>query len=433
MNKFGNDIPCNYVNFVVITMKLIRTKFKSGERYSLLVDDKGMPIWYPTLFATSKLRNSAKAPNTIEAHLNAIKLLIEWSHSSNIVLEEIFSAKQFLTTEQIEHLCIYLKGKKDEKIYEGFKSCRNQRKELHRAKIRSEESISSSTAYIRISYVANYIDWLAKHVISERNQIINSDISLGISRMVRSLKARRPTRSISSRNPKKGLADNQRDIVLRIINPNSIDLPFSTETKERDSLIFEILYKTGIRLGELLSIKISDFNFQNNTLHIHRRHDDVYDPRLKQPVAKTFDRLLPISRKLAERTHDYILRERSQVVGANKHDFLFVTYKSGPYCGKPLSSSGLYKIINQVRESIDDLSDLTPHIFRHTWNDMFSEKVDEQGISEAEEEKLRSNLMGWAEGSGTSKTYTQRHIEKKAHQVSILLQKEIDDGINKNK
>lgn len=143
--------------------------------------------------------------------------------------------------------------------------------------------------------------------------------------------------------------------------------------------------------------------------------------------------MLPISRKLAERTHDYILRERSQVVGANKHDFLFVTYKSGPYCGKPLSSSGLYKIINQVRESIDDLSDLTPHIFRHTWNDMFSEKVDEQGISEAEEEKLRSNLMGWAEGSGTSKTYTQRHIEKKAHQVSILLQKEIDDGINKNK
>ncbi len=44
---------------------------------------------------------------------------------------------------------------------------------------------------------------------------------------------------------------------------------------------------------------------------------------------------------------------------------------------------------------------------------MFSEKVDEQGISEAEEEKLRSNLMGWAEGSGTSKTIYPRHIEKR--------------------
>jgi hypothetical protein len=30
-------------------MKLIRTKFESGERYSLLIDDNGVPNWYPTL------------------------------------------------------------------------------------------------------------------------------------------------------------------------------------------------------------------------------------------------------------------------------------------------------------------------------------------------------------------------------------------------
>ena len=72
-------------------------------------------------FCYEQTQNSAKAPNTIEAHLNAIKLLIEWSHSSNIVLEEIFSAKQFLTTEQIEHLCIYLKGKKMKKFMKALK------------------------------------------------------------------------------------------------------------------------------------------------------------------------------------------------------------------------------------------------------------------------------------------------------------------------
>ncbi len=83
-------------------MKLIRTKFESGERYSLLIDDNGVPNWYPTLFATSKLRNSAKASNTIEAYLNAVKLLLEWCHTNNILLEETFLKKQFLTTEQIE-------------------------------------------------------------------------------------------------------------------------------------------------------------------------------------------------------------------------------------------------------------------------------------------------------------------------------------------
>ena len=413
-------------------MKLIRTKFESGERYSLLIDDNGVPNWYPTLFATSKLRNSAKASNTIEAYLNAVKLLLEWCHTNNILLEETFLKKQFLTTEQIEGLCIYLRDKKDKKTDEKLRKPIIQRKEFNRAKIRTNESVSNATTYIRISYIANYLDWFAKQIISERNQIIDREISHNISCMVKSLKARRPSRPVSSRSTKKGLAETQRSILLDLLNSNSSNDSFSLETKERDLLIFEIFFKTGIRLGELLSIKISDFNFQNNTLHIPRRHDDVHDPRLKQPVAKTLDRLLPISRKLAEQIHNYILKERSKISGANKHNFLFVTYKSGPFCGKPLSLSGIYKIVNRVRSSNEELSDLTPHIFRHTWNDMFSEKVDQQGIKEAEEEKLRSNLMGWAEGSGTSTTYTKRHIAKKAHEVSLLLQREIDDGIKKS-
>lgn len=417
---------------MVTVMKLTRTKFMSGERYSLLVDDKGVPAWYPTLFATSKLRNSAKAPNTIEAHLNAIRLLLEWSRSENLILEDLFSKNQFLTTEQIEILCIYLKEKKDTKNHSLAKSSKIQRKEMHRARIKSKHAVASSTAYIRITYVAKYIEWLAKQILSERNRIIDRDISHSIASMIASLRARRPTRPVSSRSAKRGLGNDQRSLLLALINPNSPDSPFSSETKERDSLIFEIFYKTGMRMGELLSIKISDFNFQRNTLHIPRRHDDIGDPRLKQPVAKTLDRLLPLNRELSSRIHNYILKDRAKVTGANKHNFLFITYKAGPYCGKPLSSSGLYKIVNSVRNSADELSDLTPHIFRHTWNDLFSEKMDDLGVAEAEEEKLRSNLMGWAEGSGTSATYTRRHIEKKAHEASLLLQKGVHDDLSKN-
>ena len=39
--------------------RLKRVKFDSGERYSLLIDNDGIPLWYPTLFATSQLRNAA--------------------------------------------------------------------------------------------------------------------------------------------------------------------------------------------------------------------------------------------------------------------------------------------------------------------------------------------------------------------------------------
>ena len=404
-------------------LKLTRVKFESsGERYSLLTGSDGLPLWYPTLFATSQLRNAAKAPNTIEAHLNAIKLLFEWANSHEIDLKQSFSTMKFLTVEQIESLCSYLKHDRSQRVKSNVIPIRMANKERTRASLTQTKTVAKQTYYIRISYIADYLEWFAKRVLSERKIIISREISHLISLMIRSLKARRPIRSINQRNAPKGVSEAQRELLLSVCDPKYLNSPFSSKTRERDSLLVEILYRTGVRLGELLSIKISDLNFQENTLLIARRHDDVDDPRIKQPVAKTLDRLLPLSRGLSQRIHDYILRDRSLVKGANRHEFLFITYKSGPHCGTPLSTSSVYRIINRVTSNIDCLSKLTPHVLRHTWNDRFSEKADAQGLDQAEEEKLRSYLMGWKEGSGTSATYTRRHIEKEAHRVSLLLQ-----------
>jgi hypothetical protein len=38
--------------------------------------------------------------------------------------------------------------------------------------------------------------------------------------------------------------------------------------------------------------------------------------------------------------------------------------------------------------------------------------------------------MGWKEGSGTATTYTRRHIENKAKEVALLLQKSIKGNSN---
>jgi hypothetical protein len=65
-------------------------------------------------------------------------------------LEETFLKKQFLTTEQIEILCIYLRDKKDKKTDEKLRKPIIQRKEFNRAKIRTNESVSNATTYIRI-------------------------------------------------------------------------------------------------------------------------------------------------------------------------------------------------------------------------------------------------------------------------------------------
>ena len=52
--------------------------FGGGERVPLLHDARGLPLFYPTLFATAKLRNAGIAVNTIRNKLLDILVLLRW-------------------------------------------------------------------------------------------------------------------------------------------------------------------------------------------------------------------------------------------------------------------------------------------------------------------------------------------------------------------
>jgi integrase len=68
---------------------------------------------------------------------------------------------------------------------------------------------------------------------------------------------------------------------------------------------------------------------------------------------------------------------------------------------------------------------------RHTWNDRFSEEVDKKDIDPETEKHIRSYLMGWAPTSSTAATYTRRHAQRKAREVSLALQTKLMNPGNK--
>ncbi|GFZ62509.1 hypothetical protein PSE10C_47960 [Pseudomonas amygdali pv. eriobotryae] len=55
--------------------------------------------------------------------------------------------------------------------------------------------------------------------------------------------------------------------------------------------------------------------------------------------------------------------------------------------------------------------------------------MDLAKVSEAEEERMRSFLMGWAPTSKTSVNYTRRHVRLKAQQVSLAMQTKQVEGV----
>jgi hypothetical protein len=70
--------------------------FSDGERYPILLNSKGKPHWYSTLYLTTQVRNASKTPNTMAAVLPALRVFFNWSHSINHDLEYRFSHKKFL-------------------------------------------------------------------------------------------------------------------------------------------------------------------------------------------------------------------------------------------------------------------------------------------------------------------------------------------------
>lgn len=407
-------------------------KFADGERYPMLLGPDRRPDFYATLFATTQVRNASKAANTIKANLEAIRVLYAWAAENEVKLVDRLSRCQFLTNQESESLrsfvqkARWLPGKGDGSSKVVLLLPKTSRKESARSlsMVSSDPRISHDTQYIRLTYIVKFIGWISERLIEQEARSVDEKNYKQIKRMQSRLLALRPPRTRGLMlNARRGLDENSQKRLLALVAADTPKNPFQPEVQCRNELIIWLLLFLGIRHGELLAMKVSDFDFQRNEVVIPRRSDDVDDPRANQPKAKTLDRRIPLTSELSDKVYRYVMENRRHHRAARRHSFLLVTHKKGPYAGHPLRSAGLQKIMSTIRSVAGgDLDQLCPHVLRHTTNDNFSRLMDEQDVKEEAEQKMRSNLMGWREGSGTAAVYTRRHTEEKARGAMLKLQ-----------
>ncbi|HNP64294.1 MAG TPA: site-specific integrase [Woeseiaceae bacterium] len=376
----------------------------------MLIESRtGLPLHYPNLYVTTQVRNRSLSHSSMAAALAGIKVFLDFVHSRDIDLRERFVKKRFLTMPELDALSDY--------------SLRDYRADDSLAS-NSCPTVARSTQYHRLSTIANYIAWLGATIPSGRlDRVARSALDQTVAR----IKARRPrNRNRASSRPDRSLSADQIEAALGSLDPTSETNPFVIPgVRERNWVIFLLLYHLGLRSGELLGLRIRDVDFQKCQVVVARRPDERDDPRVDQPLAKTLDRRLPMSAGLSKLVHNYVVGSRRAFSAARKHDFLFVTHAKGACRGQPISRQGFNALFRRIRSEIPLLENLTPHRLRHTWNKRFSDEIDamSEPISTQEEEKIRSYLMGWREGSGTSSVYNRRHIEDKAQLAALALQR----------
>ena len=135
----------------------------------------------------------------------------------------------------------------------------------------------------------------------------------------------------------------QMDEVIRLL-----EAPKGNNPKEiRDKAMLELLYATGIRVTELITLTTSQLNMQMNYV--------VCNDGQK-------DRIIPFGIKAREALLNYLEYSRSMMLNDPKSDLLFVNCS-----GESMSRQGFWKLIKKYAEKAGITADITPHTLRHSF------------------------------------------------------------------
>jgi integrase len=408
-------------------------KLTTGERFPLLLNGDGEPLFAPTVYALTELRARNQATNTISAVFRAIQVLYLFLDKRGLDLSSRLSSGQLFSLGEVEDLVRFsrLPVERLEALLPEACGNRDQQEVLSSEKARMRlrldisDEVSPAFAGTRMRYIRGYLEWLVSDLLSRQSleEEVSKTLRASLQRVVSAITARIPKGgSEKSVQQREGLPSEVVSALIRVVSPQSPDNPWKGEySRHRNELIVHWFYYLGLRRGELLGIRVQDVDFRKGTVTIHRRADDALDPRTNQPQSKTKAREMPLGEGLRCLTYGYVMNHRSALKGARKHDFLFCA----DVTGKPMSLPTVNKMFKVLRTKCPSLPDsLCPHVMRHTWNDRFSDEMDKHRASEESEKKLRSYLMGWSETSGTAATYTRRHTRKKAQEVSLKMQEQ---------
>ena len=127
-----------------------------------------------------------------------------------------------------------------------------------------------------------------------------------------------------------------------------LEQPKGDSDKEiRDKAMLELLYATGIRVTELITLKVSDVNMQMSFL-ICRDGDK--------------ERMIPFGHEASVALQRYLEVSREHMLMNHKVDELFVNCS-----GTPMSRQGFWKLIKYYAKKAGISDAITPHTLRHSF------------------------------------------------------------------
>jgi integrase/recombinase XerD len=162
-----------------------------------------------------------------------------------------------------------------------------------------------------------------------------------------------------------------------------LDAPDDTPLGIRDRALLELLYATGLRVSELLSLRITDVDLENRVLRVYGKGSK--------------ERLVPFGEMARIALIRYMKESRPLLALKGINPYLFLNRR-----GERLSRVGFWKILRKYAKMAGIFSKVHPHILRHTFaTHLLLRGCDLRSLQE---------LLGHS-SPATTKVYTHLTIE----------------------
>ncbi len=135
----------------------------------------------------------------------------------------------------------------------------------------------------------------------------------------------------------------QEDISKILLAPDD-----KTPQAVRDRAMFELLYATGMRVSEIIGLKLNQIELESGFCIVHGKGDK--------------SRLVPIGDAAKEMLTEYLDTARLSLLRARKSDYVFLTSRAGP-----MTRQAFWARVKRWAKIAGVGKNVSPHVFRHSF------------------------------------------------------------------
>lgn len=325
-------------------MRVQEVILENGKRY-ILVDSDGVPVISVVKYL-KYLDVTGKSSNTQKTYCYALKQYF-------LYLQETEKDYKHIRLEDLVEFVGWLRNP-----YESTKVMSLRPVQTKKTK---------RTVNLTVTVVTNFYDYLY------RNEELPRDMEEKLIRQVFTGGGTRYKSFLHHINKDKPSMRN----VLKIKEPRKrvetltieqVEQVLAATTNIRDTFLIRLLFETGVRIGETLSLFLEDFKFSYQKGH-HIRLTDRGELENSAKL-KTGEREIFVSQELMDLYDDYMYDVVDEL--DFETNFVFVKLR-GKNRGKPMTYGDVEALFKRLRQKIG--LNIHPHLFRHTHATMYYQET----------------------------------------------------------